>query len=48
MDRNENGIDACSGIGSAVDTGRTDRQRPSRRLVPKRSTADAALKTHLR
>jgi hypothetical protein len=44
--RDEKGIDAFYGIGSAIDTGRTDSQRPCRRLVPKSSTTHAAINAH--
>src|SRR3984893_19156529 len=48
IDGDEKGIDTFLGIGAAVGAGRTDRQRPCRRLVPKSSTSDAAVNAHRR
>jgi hypothetical protein len=41
LDRDKETIDDGVGLGGAVDSGRTDRQRPGMGLVPQRSVPDA-------
>jgi hypothetical protein len=47
IDRHEKPIDAFFDIGSTIETRRTNRQRPGRRLAPKRPTGHAALYAQL-
>jgi hypothetical protein len=47
MLRRRHGIDAALGIGCAVHSGRTDGERPRRRLVSKRSIGHATFKGQL-
>jgi hypothetical protein len=47
IDRHEKPIDAFFDIGSTIETRRTNRRRPGRRLAPKRPTGHAALNAQL-
>jgi hypothetical protein len=47
MDRDDDGIDAFFGIGSAIDAGRTDGERAWWRSVAKRPVRNAAFKANL-
>jgi hypothetical protein len=46
IDRNENGIAALFGVGSAIGSSRADRQRPGRNFVARRSTSDSTIEPH--
>ena len=48
LDGDEERIDAGIGLGGAVDSGRTDRQRPRRGLVMQRSPRHAAIQRQSR